>query len=36
MNTVELMALAGLFAAAGAWALPADGLHSNSDAWPEL
>ena len=27
MKTVEVMALAGMLAAAGAWALPADGLQ---------
>ena len=31
-----LMVAAGLLAATGAWALPADGLHPNSDAWPAL
>ena len=31
-----LMVAAGLLAAMTAWALPADGLHPNSDAWPEL
>ena len=31
-----LMVAAGLLAATGAWALPADGLHPNSDAWPFL
>ena len=36
MKTFELMALAGLLAATGAWALPADGLHPNSDAWHAL
>ena len=36
MKTVELMAIAGLLAATGAWALPADGLHPNSDAWSAL
>ena len=31
-----LMAAAGLLAAANLWALPADGLHPDTDAWPEL
>jgi len=31
-----LMAAAGLLAATTAWALPADGLHPNSDAWSAL
>ena len=31
-----LMVAAGLLATTGAWALPADGLHPNSDAWPAL
>ena len=36
MKKIEIFALAGICAALNAWALPADGLHPNSDAWPEL
>ena len=34
MKTAEMMALAGILAALNAWAMPADGLHPNSDSWP--
>ena len=36
MNASKLLTLAGLLAVTSSWALPADGLHPNSDAWPEL
>ena len=36
MNANKLLTLAGLLAVTSSWALPADGLHPNSDAWPEL
>ena len=37
MNATRLLlTAAGLLAATSAWALPADGLHPNSDAWPAL
>jgi len=36
MKIAGMMALAGMMAAMNALALPANGLHPNSDAWPEL
>ena len=36
MKKIEVFALAGICTALNAWALPADGLHPNSDAWAEL
>ena len=36
MKKIETVVLAGLCAAMRAWALPADGLHPCSDAWPAL
>ena len=36
MNKKNFMVVAGLLAATNIWAMPAEGLHPDSDAWPAL